>query len=166
MVCDSLFPVPAKVVAKIKAKEFVDMAEILRDNTELERRQMNEVMPSTARLSRREVPDLLSWVVCFSTFASVVSSLDPEKTKQLWAYLATVVREARRHGGKGWQTYDSMFRQLAAGASTVDWSVLNASLYDNHLYRSGKRSESHMPALYGDRSHIYFLCLSTPSKAL
>ena len=129
VVCDSLFPVPAKVVAKIKAKEFVDMAEILRDNIELERRLMNEVMPSTTRLSRREVPDLLSWVVCFSMFASVVSSLDPGKTKQLWAYLATVVREARRHGGKGWQTYDSMFRQLAAGASTGDWSVLNASLY-------------------------------------
>ena len=40
-----------------------------------------------------------------------------------------VVREARRCGGKGWQAYDSMFRQLVAKNSAADWSVLNTSLY-------------------------------------
>ena len=85
--------------AKIKAKEFVDMTEILRDNIKLERRQMNEVMPSTTHLSRREVPALLSWVVFFKMFASVVLSLDPGKTKQLWVCLATAVIEG---GPQAW----------------------------------------------------------------
>ena len=51
VVCKSLYPVPAKVVAKIKAGEFVDMAEILHDNIELERRQMYEVTRSTTRMT-------------------------------------------------------------------------------------------------------------------
>ena len=120
IVSESLYP---KLVSKIWGLEYVDMSEILRDNVELERRQIGEPSSSNAlRLSRREVPDLLSWVVCYGMFASALSAKFPEKTRQLWAYL---IREARRCGGKGWQAYDSMFRQPVA----KNQSVLNTSLY-------------------------------------
>ena len=128
---EGLPPVPAKLVAKIQKGDYVDMAELLRDNMEYERRQTtsDSSESKSGRASRREVPDLLSWITCFGIYASVICDKSPEKAKQLLAYQTLIVREARRCGGKGWQTYDSMFRQQVANKPKADWSVLNSSLY-------------------------------------
>lgn len=128
---EGLPPVPAKLVAKIQKGDYVDMAELLRDNMEWERRLSSSDSSGSkiGRASRREVPDLLSWITCFGIYASVVCDKSPEKAKQLLAYQTLIVREARRCGGKGWQSYDSMFRQQVANKPEADWSVLNSSLY-------------------------------------
>ena len=131
---DGLPPVPAKVVEKILSGQFVDMAELLRDNLEVEwRRNTMESTTAgpvpTARPVRREVPDLLSWVQCFGMFASVMASKFPEKVTQLLAYQTITIREARRCGGGGWQGYDRMFRQQAVSSPGLYWSQLNSSLF-------------------------------------
>ena len=130
---EGLPPVPAKLVSKIRKGEYVDMAELLRDNMELERRRDLRSAASSALglippTSRREVPDLLSWIQCFRMYAAVLSNSYPNKVQQLYAYQTMIVREARRCGGKGWLAYDQMFRQQAA-ISPADWSKLNNSLY-------------------------------------
>ena len=63
--------VPAKLVRKILSGDFVDMAELLKDNMEAERRRhASEADPTQGHLGqpppRREVPDLMSWLQCFS----------------------------------------------------------------------------------------------------
>ena len=59
-------PVPAKLVAKIHRSEFVDMAELLRDNLEVHRWEDNHEIPTSgeSKRSRREIPDLISGVQC------------------------------------------------------------------------------------------------------
>ena len=130
---EGLAPIPAKLVAKILKGDYVDMAELLRDNMEAERRRPRSQHMDSASTSgggsRREVPDLFSWIQCFGMYAAVVTSKHPEKTQQLFAYQTTLVREARRCGGKGWLAYDSMFRQQASLSPDCDWSKLNNSLY-------------------------------------
>ena len=129
---EGLAPVPAKLVARITKGEFVDMADLLRDNLEARRwGDLPEGSSSSAepKRSQREVPDLLSWVQCFGTYMAVVTSSQPERVKQLLAYQTVIVREARRCGGRDWQAYDSMFRQQAVGNPAVDWSKLNPTLY-------------------------------------
>ncbi len=121
MLSEGLPAIPAKLVRKIQKGGYVDMAELLRDNMELGRRGEESPKPS--------VPDLLSWVTCFGMYASIVTEKQPERVKELWAYQTLVVREARRCGGRGWQAYDSMFRQQAANNPRVVWSQLNSSLY-------------------------------------
>ena len=67
--------VPAKLVAKIQRGEYVDMAELLKDNIKAERRRSpQEGLQGTliSRSKRREVPDLLSWLQCFGTYACVL----------------------------------------------------------------------------------------------
>ena len=95
---EDLLPVPAKLVAKIQKGDYVDMAELLRDNMEYEHRQIasDSLESKSGRASRREVPDLLSWITCFGIYASVLCDKSPEKTKQLLAYQILIVREARR----------------------------------------------------------------------
>ena len=125
-------PVPSKLVAKIIKGDFVDMAELLRDNIEAERqRAMGDISscPNASRPQRRKVPDFMSWLQCFGTYVAVVANHKPERIKQLMAYQTIMIREDRRCGGAGRQGYDTMFRQLAATTPDTDWGQLNSAQY-------------------------------------
>ena len=160
---EGLPPVPAKLVAKILKEEFVDMAELLRDNIEAERRRCgSDTSSNQTRPPRREIPDILSWLQCFGVFAGVVASKHPDRVPQLLAYQTTIVREARRCGGVGWQAYDTMFRQHAATNAFVDWSKLNSSLYAvTFLAQSNGRGRCCQYCLESD--HVGQECALAPS---
>jgi len=133
---DGLAPVPSKLVEKIQHREFIDMANLLHDNLEVQRRSVDQETTQSTRNKKREIPDLLSWVSCFSAYTAVLEH--PKMSKQLWAYQTVIVREARRCGGNGWSAYDTYFRQQVAGPA--DWSCLNTSLYAvTFLAQVGKR---------------------------
>ena len=115
----------------------MDMAELLRVNIEADWRRTkegdagpSEGQPSSSQ-TRREIPDLLSWIQCFGVYACIVANSHPDKLQQLLAYQTMLVREARRCGGTGWQAYayDTMFRQQVANDPAADWSKLNSSIY-------------------------------------
>ena len=133
---EGLPAVPPRLVAKIQRGEYVDMAELLRDNIEADRRR--SLQGSAAAVcslisgkagGRREIPDIMSWVQCFGTYACVLSDKFPHLVRQLWAYQTLMVREARRCSGQGWRDYDAMFRQQAGSAEELEWDKLNSSLY-------------------------------------
>ena len=132
IVGEGLPVVPPKLVAKIQSGVFVDMADLLKDNIEAERRSSvtGGMVASllAGRPPRREVPDLLSWVVCFGTYESVLIDKFPQLANGLLAYQTFIVREARKCG-KGWQEYDLMFRQQQASAVDVKWNSVSSALY-------------------------------------
>ncbi len=114
---EGLAPILVQLVAKIQWGEFVDMAELLRDNLEaIHRGALPEqlTLPHQPRHSRRKVPDLLSWVQCFGTYMAIVATKHLQWIKQLLAYQTLIAQEAKRCGGKGWLAYDSMFCQQVA----------------------------------------------------
>ena len=93
--------VPHKLAVRILKGEYIDMAELLRDNLEAQRRATSSITQSpspTAQKHRWEVPDLLSWVQCFGTYMAVITSKYPDRVHQLLAYQTLIVREARRCG--------------------------------------------------------------------
>ena len=130
---EGLPTVAAKLAGRIRRGEFVDMTELLQDNIEAERRRGsvpdNTCAGGVGKARRQEVPDLLSWVQCFGVYACVVASKHPEKISEKMAYQTTIIHEARRCGGAGWQGYDNMFRQHAANLPSIDWSKVNNSLF-------------------------------------
>ena len=86
---EALPVVPGKLVKRIRKGEYIDMAELLKDNVEAERRRQGLGGGDNVqgqRLSRREIPDFSSWLHCFSMYAAVVASKYPDKAKELWAY--------------------------------------------------------------------------------
>ena len=83
---EALPVVPAKLVRKVEKGEFVDMADFLKDNIEAERRRMptgDAGMSGLPQASRREVPDILSWLHSYSMFAAIVSAKYPHKAREL-----------------------------------------------------------------------------------
>ena len=161
---EGLPAVPARLVKKILDGEFIDMAELLHDNVEVERRRADQGGPtiSEPRRPRREVPDIMSWLQCFGMFASVLTSRRPERCRELWAYQTTIVREARRCGGLGWRSYDARFRQLAASAE-VDWSKVNTSIYAVTFIAQGNRGRMCRHCLEAD--HESDTCALAPRAA-
>ena len=148
---EALLVVPAKLVRKIVRGDFVDMAELLRDNMEVERRRATgEGEPSQSR--RREVPDILSWLQCFSLYAAVVGAHYPEKARELLAYQALLVAEHRRCGGKGWLLYDAAFCQQISNIQEADFSKLNQSLYLTTFVAYGGKGRSCNHCLLSDHS--------------
>ena len=164
---EGLPSVPHKLVARILRGEYIDMADLLRDNLEAQRRCTSQSSGSpplgaapTSR-GRREIPDLLSWVQCFGTYIAVVTSQNPERMRQLVAYQTLIVREARRCGGKGWLAYDS--GQQAVGNSSTDWSQIIQSLYAVTFMAQGEREKGRCCMLCLESDHFEDQCaLYTP----
>lgn len=142
---EGLPAVPAQLANKIQKGEFEDKAELLKDDIEAERCRVahgQEGSPSShtpSRTSRREVPDLLSWLQCFGKYACVFGEKFPEKNRELWAYMIFLIGESRRCDGEGWRDYDSMFHQQAASAADLEWSKINNSLFSVTFLAQGSR---------------------------
>ena len=166
---EALPPVPAKLVKRIQKAEYVDIAELLKDNMEAERRRMlsDSAFPQTHftnRPVRREIPDRLSWLQCFSLYAAVVASKYPEKAEELWAYQATLIGEARRCGGQGWLLYNSAFRQQITSFDAVDFSKINQSLYSTTFLGYGAGARFYPECMIADHSQEE--CALHPNRAL
>ena len=159
--------VPPGIVKRILKGAFVDMAELLKDNLEMERRRSlveNGAMPPfQARHSRREIPDVLSWLHCFTLYAAVVCSKYPNKVKGLLAYQAFIISEARR-GGRGWLMYDGAFRQQIQSLEATDFARVNQSLYSTTCLAFGNRGRVCPTCLMAD--HDPEDCALHPSKSL
>ena len=136
-------PVPAKLVSRITSGQFVEMRDLLGDNITLTQR-IEEVhnnfpsyiLPVSSRPRLREVSSLPSWIYCFLAYVSV-GTTDPVVRDRL-TYARLIIREAMRHGGRGWLDYDRLFRQQAALNPSLPWNALHPSLMASTIL--GQRS--------------------------
>ena len=126
-------PTPAKLVHRIQSGQFVEMRDLLGDNIALTQHfeSVNTnfpsyVLPASSRPRLREVASLPSWVYCFLTYLAVGTS--DQVTRDRLIYARLIVREALRHGGRGWLDYDRLFRQQAALNPSLPWNALHPSL--------------------------------------
>ena len=90
-------PVPQKLVNRIQAGEFVDMAELLPDCMGvttaplfIEEKEDKQALKS----KRRQVTNILEWVQCFSIYVAVLTAKRPNKIQDLMGYQALI--NARR----------------------------------------------------------------------
>ena len=121
----SLPPVPPKLVKKIQALEFVEMRELLPDNMALADRLealLQRIGQPTRNPEQREIGSLYTWTACFTTYIAVVSQAHPGRVVDMLAYMRLIIREAHRHGGNGWLTYDAVFRCNQQGLDTCGTS--------------------------------------------
>ena len=74
----------------------------------------------------------MSWVECFNSYVSVIATFQPHQARDLLAYMALIIRTAKRFGGRAWFNYDRAFRREAEVSSLRDWSVMRTDLYNFH----------------------------------
>ena len=106
-------PVPRKLVNRIQAGEFVDMAELLPDRMGIttaplftEDKDDKQAMKSKGR----QVTNILEWVQCYSIYVAVLTVKCPNKIQDLMGYIAG----SDRRGVRGvWE------RNMAGIRSTI-----------------------------------------------
>ena len=125
----ALPPIPGKVVETIRLGSYVDFRDLLPDNVALKQRVIDTgILGSSANpsLRLREINDVETWLHCFLAF--VAAKVNCKETRDLMAYGQIVLMLARKHGGMGWKSYDTHFRQLVGAGHHLPWTELNPSM--------------------------------------
>ena len=63
---------------------------------------------------------------------SVIVTFRPHRACNLLAYMALIIRTAKRFGGRAWSQYDRAFRHEVEVNNLQDWSVMRTDLYNFH----------------------------------
>ena len=126
---DGMPPVPAKLAAKVRRWEFVEMGELLPEFWVGQPRELEREASRGRTRQARQVTDVFTWVQCFGTYVAVVAPVEPLAVPELMAYMGTIVRVSQDYDGLGWVRYDSAFRRQAALSGNKKWSVINGTLF-------------------------------------
>jgi hypothetical protein len=128
-------PIPAKLVKRILLHEFVEMSELMPENLEEPQAEApvftfvgSMVVPKPNPSKKNAVTDILTWVECFNSYIAVFTTFHPSRSRDLLAYMALIIRTAKRFGGTAWLDYDRAFRREAAASNLQDWSVMRPDL--------------------------------------
>ena len=84
--------------------------------------------------SRKLIPDLATWIQCFSIYAAVITTKEPERAKNLLAYMSLIAKCSLKYKWPSWVVYDLNFRQDAAETGLKNWSKVEPSTYMQCFY--------------------------------
>ena len=130
-------PVPYKIVSKITAGLFVDLADLFPDNIraqEIEPQACFEGKLAVSGSKKRviEITDLITCIEAFIIFSMILCHTSSSRWKDLNPYKLLIIDTARRFSDKLRLHYDIAFRKEAAASGSTDWSHMNPDLYNFH----------------------------------
>lgn len=132
---EGLLSLSKKVVEKILAGEFIDFADLppakgkVKSIPTAGEGQIVVVQAADLMESRNLIPDLATWVRCFGIYAAMITSKEPDRTKNLLAYMCLIAKCSLKYKWPSWAVYDLNFRQDAADTGLKDWSKVDPSTY-------------------------------------
>lgn len=127
---DSTIPIPPKLVSKIRKLEFIEMHELLPENwPDLTTEEESKYYATFGKKKPPPVTNILTWVECYASLASVLATTYPTFIPEFMAYLSTIVKCHRRYEGLGWFSYDRAFRRQAANTKNLQWSKTDSTLF-------------------------------------
>ena len=130
------FPaVSKKLVARIRANEYVDFAELPpakgknRPVTQAMEGQVLVVQAADLLQSRKVIPDLATWSQCFALYVAILAPAQPERVQDLMAYQAIIAKASSKYRWPSWVVYDQNFRLEVAGNPDQPWAKVDPSIY-------------------------------------
>jgi len=129
-------PIPARLVAKIEAGEFIEMSDLLSNH-------LGTIGPEEQKapnFKRNTVKNILEWIKCYCIYMAVVTKKSPHKISDMLAYLTLIIEAHMEYAGDAWLGYDRRFRQRAAADPSTSWAVIDTTLWN--LAFSGKAKAS------------------------
>ena len=142
-------PLTKRLVERILALEFVDMADLrpaqwqeVLDPEPDPRRYV--ILPGleVARAKKKPVKDIRTWSMCFKIYTATVGIKHPEMTSDMLAYMLHILRSHHEYEEPAWREYDVRFRQLAAVSGNKAWAQLDPQLYNQCFVGRAKRVAS------------------------
>ena len=130
-------PVPYKIVSKITARLFVDLADLFPDNIraqEIEPQACFEGKLAVSGSKKRviKITDIITWIEAFINFSMILCHTSPSHWKDFNQNKLLIIHTARRFSDKFRLHYDIAFRKEAAASGSTAWSHMNPDLYNFH----------------------------------
>ena len=122
-----LAALPRKLVEKIQANEYIDFNDLSpakgRSKVLSQMLVGQVILVQLADLvqSRKIIPDLSTWLQCYSLYVAVVAGSQPERIPELMAYQSLIVRASKPYKWPAWLVYDQNFRQEAVNNPSQLW---------------------------------------------
>ena len=123
---------PKKLIARVLANEYIDFAELppaKGKGRPVPQSLEGQIVVVQAAEARKIIPDLATWVQCFSIYAATLSAKHPARMPELMAYQTIVAKASQRYRWPSWIVYDQNFRQEAAGNPYQSWARVDPSIY-------------------------------------
>ena len=117
------------------------MAELLSDNLGAANATDDDQSKAASR-KQQDVTHIMHWIQCFSTYIAVVSCAKPKRVLDLIAYLNLIINSQMGFEDLDWASYDCQFRQKASTTSTIQWDIMEGTLWNLSHSNSGTRSSS------------------------
>ena len=133
-------PVPEKMISRIEAGEYIEMAELLPDRLGSAGMTSGEDQTRVSRSRRKAVTNIFEWVECFAIYVAVLSRSQPQRVPEMLGYLILILEAHMEHGGDGWIGYDRRFRMTAAGNPSINWATIDTTLWQLAFSGKGKSS--------------------------
>ena len=143
-----LAALPRKLVEKIQANEYIDFNDLppakgrSRVLSQMLEGQVILVQSADLVQSRKMIPDLSTWLQCYSLYVAVVAGKQPERIPELMAYQSLIARASTQYKWPAWLVYDQNFRQEAANNPSQSWAKVDPSIYTQCFTDQGFTSEN------------------------
>ena len=137
-----------KLMERIWSGQYVDFTDLppakgcTRPVPAIEEGQIVVVRAEDVNGTRKLIPDLATWVQCFSLYMAVITEKDPGRTKSLLAYMTVIAKASTKYKWPSWVVYDQNYRQDAADSGITDWSKVDPSTYTQCFTNAAISSEN------------------------
>ena len=149
---DNAIPIPKKLVNKILNLEFIEMYELLPENwPDIMAEDESRFYATFGKKKPPAVTNVLTWVECYSSMVSVLSSAYPTYIPEFMAYMSIIIKCQKRFEGLGWFAYDRAFRRQVATTKNLQWSKTDSTLFS--LAFTGKAKQITMCDLCFSTNH-------------
>ena len=153
---------PPKVVKRILALVFVEMADLKADIWPEHPSPQDGSSQSRRQPAKPPVNNIRVWMECYARMAAILATRFPEKAPELWAYQTTIGKVAHTYEGSNWVLYDRQYRRDMLTRKDLNWSVPNTRLY-NEAFTGRVQAIPRCPhCLFED--HTAVMCLFNPNS--
>lgn len=143
---DGLPALSRKIVEKILANDYVEFSELPPAKGKV--RALNHSLEGQVILvqaedllrSKKLIPDLATWVQCFTIYVAVLAKQQPARVPDLMGYAAGIAKASNKFKWPAWVIYDQSFRQEAVGSSQP-WAKIEPSIYSQCFLGMAKDAE-------------------------
>ena len=138
-------PVASRLVERIQAWQYVDLAELLTDTTAKTEEPLPQATEGQILLvqsidqvkrRRKKITDAATWAQAFSIYAAALASAESTSKAEvasLMAHQHVVLQMHKDLGGMRWLQYDQQYREWAAATKKRIWGEINLTIYGRCL---------------------------------
>ena len=131
---------PKRMVKKMLAWEYIDLADLPPARANVPKDALSSTPNvlliqsiETVRHHHRLIPDITTWVQCFSIYTSVLATKHLQHVPKLMAYMRDIIRASEQFKWPAWILYDTNYQQHMAETKCKDWSKVDPSIYSRCL---------------------------------